>query len=105
MPAKIAASTVVPVAMSMTARVGKDAPALGRNAFVSMLYISKDNKLDSFDYMWTAIPHTTGKQDDFITYVLVRRICYTVTVDIFGDCPWVTIIVRYGDCIVKVTAT
>ena len=77
MPAKIAMSSVVPVAMAMTARVGKNAVALGKNAFSTVIYISRDDKLDLTDYTWATIPHTTGKPTESATYQGSRFLrCY-----------------------------
>ena len=66
-PAKIAMSSIVPVAMAMTARVGENAVALGKNAFSTVIYISRDDKLDLTDYTWTTIRHTTGRPTDSVT--------------------------------------
>jgi len=74
-PAKIAMSSIVPVAMAMTARVGTDAVVMGKNAFSTVIYISRDDKLDLTDYIWTTIPHTTGKPTDSVTYQGSHFLC------------------------------
>ena len=61
MPDEISSSSLVPVAMAITARVGKSARRLEKDDFMSVLYIAKDDRVDAADYVWARIPHSKGK--------------------------------------------